>query len=162
VSKIDVKDQIRLTAESSLEASSEYCNSATDVKICSCCNISKRRNAFGSRGNGLLKSKCKECENNWQKANYNPLKKKDQNLRREHGIDLEEYNAKLINQDFRCALCSVHITEAVKGQLHVDHCHASGKTRELLCMKCNTALGKVNDDVSLLKRMIDYIEKHRR
>jgi len=40
-----------------------------------------------------------------------------------------------------------------------DHCHATGKFRGWLCMKCNTALGLVKDDVELLQRMIDYLSR---
>lgn len=46
---------------------------------------------------------------------------------------------------------------AERRRLAVDHCHVSGKIRGLLCSKCNTALGAVNDDVELLKIMEDYL-----
>lgn len=40
-----------------------------------------------------------------------------------------------------------------------DHCHATGKFRGWLCMKCNTALGLVGDNIELLQKMIDYLKR---
>jgi Autographiviridae endonuclease VII len=48
----------------------------------------------------------------------------------------------------------------MKRALFVDHSHITGKVRALLCDKCNRALGSVNDDISILKSLIDYIEKY--
>lgn len=40
-----------------------------------------------------------------------------------------------------------------------DHCHKTGIFRGWLCMKCNTALGLVKDDIILLEKMIDYLKR---
>ncbi len=42
-----------------------------------------------------------------------------------------------------------------------DHCHVTGTFRGWLCDMCNSALGFVNDDPMLLRRMARYIEKAR-
>lgn len=43
--------------------------------------------------------------------------------------------------------------------LAVDHCHVTGHVRGLLCMLCNTALGKLQDSPDLLRKAIEYLEK---
>lgn len=55
-----------------------------------------------------------------------------------------------------CAICG-----GVTVNMNVDHDHATGKVREPLCTSCNTALGQVKDNVETLKKMIDYLERHR-
>ena len=57
----------------------------------------------------------------------------------QYGITLEQYEAMLAAQNGCCAICRTSPTE--KRQLHVDHCHATGRVRALLCSPCNTQLG---------------------
>lgn len=42
----------------------------------------------------------------------------------------------------------------------VDHDHITGKVRELLCHRCNKALGMVQDDPKVLLGLLQYLEKH--
>ena len=44
----------------------------------------------------------------------------------------------------------------VKG-LAIDHCHKSGQVRGVLCPNCNTAIGLLNDDPTVLKKAISYL-----
>ena len=53
----------------------------------------------------------------------------------------------------KCQICGVG------GKLHLDHCHNTGRIRGLLCMRCNTAIGRMNDDPDLLKKAIAYLER---
>ena len=60
------------------------------------------------------------------------------------------------SQGNSCAICGAK----PKGRrLAVDHDHKTGKIRGLLCMPCNTALGKFRDDPKLLRKAIKYLEK---
>lgn len=40
----------------------------------------------------------------------------------------------------------------------IDHCHATGRIRGLLCHNCNRALGLLKDSEENLKRAIEYLK----
>lgn len=84
----------------------------------------------------------------------------DHSLRRLYGITLTDYNAMLAAQENQCALCGE--TPASERRMHVDHCHASGKIRALLCHHCNLLLGNAKDSVDRLHQAIAYLESHAR
>lgn len=70
-----------------------------------------------------------------------------------YGVDYDELVAK---QDGKCAVCG---TGPGKFRLAVDHCHATGKVRGLLCVTCNLAAGYLRDNPELVRRLADYLEK---
>lgn len=39
----------------------------------------------------------------------------------------------------------------------IDHDHNSGQVRGILCVNCNTAMGKFGDSTIILQRAIDYL-----
>ena len=43
--------------------------------------------------------------------------------------------------------------------LHLDHCHETGKFRGWLCVKCNTGVGSLGDNVSGLQTAISYLKR---
>lgn len=54
----------------------------------------------------------------------------------------------------RCAICR----EIERGQrLVIDHCHATGKLRGLLCPRCNSAIGLLQDRPSLCLKASVYL-----
>src|SRR4051794_16557750 len=55
-----------------------------------------------------------------------------------------------------CALC--FSPPGGRGGLHVDHCHATGAVRALLCSDCNTGLGLLKDSPALLRDAARYVE----
>lgn len=70
-------------------------------------------------------------------------------------FSLEEYDQMLQAQKGLCALCR----QLPKSRsLHVDHDHETGRVRGLLCMKCNRALGYLQDSPVLLRTAAKYLE----
>ena len=65
-------------------------------------------------------------------------------LKRKYGITQEKYDRLLVEQDGRCAICGRLPRDDIA--LHVDHDHATGRIRGLLCFPCNNALGDFGDD----------------
>ena len=88
---------------------------------------------------------------------------KSQALRTAFGIDLAEYSQMLLGQDGKCAICAQPETQMRGGKvkaLSVDHNHSTGAIRGLLCSDCNTGIGKLKDDRSVLLAAIRYLDKH--
>lgn len=78
---------------------------------------------------------------------------RDANLRRRYGITLVEYRAMELKQGGACAICRRPFVK----QAHVDHDHASGVIRGLLCGSCNGGLGIFADNRDRLLRAADYL-----
>lgn len=97
-----------------------------------------------------VKAKVKE----WQSAN--PAKLKTNRLK-QYGIGLTEYNAMLAAQGGKCGICGYSDMSKPAFFPLVDHCHATGAVRGLLCMSCNQGLGKFRDDRALLAKAMQYI-----
>jgi hypothetical protein len=76
-------------------------------------------------------------------------------LARFYGISREQYEGLLAKQGGVCGICRKPPQEP----LCVDHSHATGRVRGLLCRKCNTGLGSYDDDVSLMAAGIAYLRK---
>lgn len=73
----------------------------------------------------------------------------------------KEYEAKLVEQNYSCAICGIeHAPEVPKGKLVVDHNHETNEVRDLLCHSCNMGLGKFYDNPQLLRQAADYLGKH--
>ncbi len=82
------------------------------------------------------------------------------NLKSRFGINNLQYDNILESQNNSCAICKKHKDE-FSYHLVVDHCHATGKIRGLLCKKCNLGIGHLDDNIDILKSSISYLEKYK-
>lgn len=98
----------------------------------------------------------------WRKNN--PEKQKAKQFRERivaHNITVDEYIGMCISQDYKCLICN-----QVK-KLVIDHDHACcsgarscGKCiRGLLCFGCNNMLGLARDNLEILERAKDYVQR---
>lgn len=106
-----------------------------------------------------------EYKREWMTSYYhaNKDRAKDNNLRR-FGITLADYERMLDEQGGVCKVCCRPETAILRGHvkaLAVDHCHATGVVRGLLCTKCNTALGLVEDCPDRLDALARYLMAHK-
>lgn len=93
----------------------------------------------------------------------NPGYVRNANLKRCYGITLDDYDIMLVNQDGVCAICKGSETARYKDgrikNLAVDHCHKTGRIRQLLCSNCNQVLASAKDNPEILYAAIDYLER---
>jgi len=81
------------------------------------------------------------------------------NLKVKYGMTPEEHEEKARSQGNMCAICGREFGGTKALMPHVDHCHKTGKIRDLLCLKCNTAIGHINEDPEIAKSIIRYLNK---
>lgn len=114
---------------------------------------------YTSRKSGKEVRSCRTCvlRNNKRKS----YTIRGNHLKRKFGLTHEQFERMLSDQGKRCAnqTCRTDVPGGM-GAFHVDHDHITGKVRELLCARCNTVLGRVKDDVSILHGLINYLLKH--
>ena len=72
-------------------------------------------------------------------------------IKHQYKISLEAYDAILARP---CAICG-------RKAVVLDHDQETGVLREGLCQGCNLGLGHAKDDPAILRRMAEYLEKHR-
>lgn len=129
-------------------------------RICTTCNTPKAERFMSKASPHRCKACARAALKAWVAANpseYERARRKS-HLKKHYGITAEQFDAMLAAQGGQCAICSEPPTDARGFRPHVDHCHASGKIRGILCGRCNKALGQFKDDASLLRRAIAYLE----
>lgn len=100
------------------------------------------------------KDKHNEYMKEWRKKK--PYNSKNADLKKCYGITIDDYNKKLEHQDYKCAICNM---PQGKRALAVDHNHSTGQVRDLLCHKCNTSIGLMDENIDKIKSLISYLEK---
>lgn len=92
-------------------------------------------------------------------------KAREYHLNSRYGITLEQEKVLFAEQGGRCAICQVGLPTYEEvlhtPKRHLDHDHATGKVRAILCLGCNQGLGRFRDNPRLLRAAAAYIEAHR-
>jgi hypothetical protein len=72
-----------------------------------------------------------------------------------------------VSRDVACALSVIDKCQCCgKGfrtsrNRHVDHCHATGAVRGVVCFQCNAALGHLSDDCGKVTAVLGYLAKYK-
>lgn len=103
-----------------------------------------------------------EIKSNWVARNRESVRqvKRENSYKRQYGISIADYNRMFALQNGRCAVCGSTDSKR-KSDPHfvVDHCHATGKIRGLLCVPCNSAIGMLGDSEQILLNVINYLKR---
>lgn len=104
---------------------------------------------------------CKKCRSkiatDHRKTPEGRYKKRLSTIKWRHGLSADEYLEMVDKQENLCAICG---KPPGSKALAVDHNHLTNKTRELLCVACNFAIGWFKDDIEVMQKAIQYIYKH--
>ena len=122
--------------------------SSSRLKRCPACRQTKSVREFhkNKRGSDGFAAYCKPC----YAAKSRPSVRK-----RRYGIAMAEYDNLLLRQNGGCAICKR--PPYTKKGLVVDHCHRTGAIRGILCSRCNSALGLLDDDPVLVEQALEYL-----
>ncbi|HWS47876.1 MAG TPA: endonuclease VII domain-containing protein, partial [Acidimicrobiia bacterium] len=134
---------------------------------CKACNLAARKAKYAENPAPYIARVKKWQQENADRLNayrreyrQRPERKRadrDAHLRRKYGIGIDEFEALLAAQGGGCAICGAPPPE--HGSLHVDHDHATGAVRGLLCVSCNNALGAFRESHDVLRAAADYLDR---
>jgi hypothetical protein len=130
------------------------------MRNCTKCGVPKTAAEFqknASKPDGLH-SYCKPCANTARaesrKRNGRPPNKRAYNLATRYGITEGHEASMLAAQAGGCAICTKPLARH-----HVDHDHATGAVRGLLCPACNLGVGHL-ERPGFLPAALAYLKKH--
>lgn len=139
---------------------------APDHKICTACQEPKPLREFTISTQGTKDYKCAACNAKFSTEHYHRPGNRERRryviAARMYGLDEASYREMAALQNGLCAIClKAPSGRAEKtSRLHVDHDHATGKVRGLLCYRCNHGLGSFLDSRELLLRAVAYLAVH--
>lgn len=136
------------------------------MKTCSICGEEKSYENFSIRNDsGKYRMDCRACNaiassRRYHEISKDPLlakerakRRKEYNLYHYYSITKEDYERMYNEQEGSCKICR----DPVGDGLYVDHCHKTGTVRGLLCLTCNSGIGYLKEDITVLENAIDYL-----
>ncbi len=135
---------------------------------CKKCNIEKSKaytetsHYLASRGKAGRAMRDKAKRKTKARRRYkelNPDWLRWEQIEKAYGLTKLAWRTILEEQRGVCAICHKAFTGK---EPHVDHNHATGMVRGLICRACNTALGLLCEDREILIGMIDYLDAHKK
>lgn len=131
---------------------------------CSTCKQTKSADNFNKNKTTKsgLHNQCRDCQKLW-KPKPEALARSRQKTREWNRLKLtgftpEDFENKLAEQNYKCAICGTEDPGATNW--HADHDHKTGQKRGILCHKCNTGLGLLKDDIDILCSAIEYLNHY--
>lgn len=142
-------------------AYAEHLDTARTERLSTCrdCKEVKDAKLMSTAKPGL----CKQCSSArtraWAQANPEEWERHRRRswLKRKYGITPEEYDERLAAQGGVCAICGEPPEDPRGYRMHVDHDHATGAVRGILCGSCNRGLGNFGDDIDRLLAAVEYL-----
>ena len=131
----------------------EFCDSCfNETKICRRCQQRKsifefEKNQKSIAGKISRRGECRECRK-WKKPI--PMKAR---------LEYEKTHPRPpIGEPFHCPVCEKTFIRQFKNDVTLDHYQVNGEIRGWICRQCNSSIGMMDEDVSILKRAIKWIQ----
>lgn len=124
-------------------------------KICNICHVLKNQdlefeyNQNDKYGRQTTRPSCRDC-----RVDINGVNMPSSERARMNRIKPKDYDL------FECPICHKRSIPGVTCNIVIDHDHRTGVARAWICDSCNTGIGRFQDDPSILKEIIKYIEKN--
>lgn len=142
----------------------EYVTGAPPER-CGPCREAHRKQHNANRQKAWREANRDRAREHWNKHNRKRLadpeyvkRKNDERILRMYGITRDGYDQMLEAQGGVCAICKGPRNGPGKF-FHIDHCHNSSRVRGLLCGKCNTAVGLLDDDPARAEALAQYLRE---
>lgn len=104
---------------------------------------------------------CGKCNNqrrhDYLKTPKGKLSSKASRLKCAYNLTLEQRKNMYVQQNGCCAICGKPVPY---DEIDTDHNHKTNKVRELLCRECNLFSGRVENNLELVYKIMDYLKKH--
>lgn len=129
-------------------------------KICVTCETWKPFAEYWRHSGGRfgLRPQCKGCirtgQSTWRKTPSAKAHSRRKTLS-QYGLTGEQYDAMFVEQGGLCTICR----RLPKGRLVVDHDHATGAVRGLLCRRCNVGLANFDEQAEIIERAGRYLKR---
>lgn len=131
----------------------EFYSTRSRPKPSGACRVC-RRAEMSKRYHSCPEVRAAKTRNFQKRYQANPEKFKAKERERYYGLTSEVYQMLVNQQKGHCLICGQ------KKKLVVDHCHASGKVRGLICQRCNIQVGWFETTSQLeIIRIANYITR---
>ncbi len=102
------------------------------------------------------REKTKRAADRYRQTEHGQRRRKSANLMSAYGIDIEQFESMIADQDNKCLICEIELGTG-NSRPCVDHCHATESVRGVLCFLCNAGLGCFRDNETALANAIEYL-----
>lgn len=115
---------------------------------------------------GTTHSQCKKCENaaTIKRTKANPERtsrySRKSRIKTQYGLSWDDFQKIVSTQGGACPICKNQLDFNANRRVHIDHDHATGKVRGVLCNWCNSGLGRFKDNARWLDAAAQYIRLH--
>ena len=94
-----------------------------------------------------------------RRNNHDKERSRWQGIKYTYGLTKDDWMEMFERQNGRCDICRVQEHDAPRGTFYVDHCHATGRVRALLCHNCNMAIGQMSERSDLMIAAADWLKR---